>query len=102
MTPGDVEQLAESGLVEDAVEFLPNPLVYMVHCSKESTQVEVSFRNGWVTVTLPEDRARTWAASDDVGIEGTFRGISVLIEKDWACLHSDDDKNKGTFPHPSA
>jgi hypothetical protein len=101
MGPSEVEQLAASGLVEDAVEFVPNPLVYMVHSSKDAKQLEITFLNGWVTVTLPADQARKWVTSDEVGIEGIFRGISVLVEKDWPCVHSNAGDNDDTFPRPA-
>jgi hypothetical protein len=100
LSQSEVEKLAKSGLVEDSVEFVPNPLVYMVHATKESNQIEVSFRNGWITIGIPEKMTKEWAAGDQVGLEGAFRGVTVLIEKDWACLHADEAANEDTFARP--
>jgi hypothetical protein len=86
--------------VEDAVEFVPNPLVYMIHASKESKEMEASFRNGWITVSAPEAQIRAWTEGTETGISGTFRGISILIEKDWACEHPNSEDDQDTFPRP--
>ncbi len=102
MARSEVEQLTESGIVEEAVEFLPHPLVYMIHISKENNQIEASFLNGWITISVPEKIAREWAAGNEVGIRGSFRGVSVLIEKDWNCLHGDEPQNQDRFPRPAA
>lgn len=102
LTQSEVEQLSKSGLVEDSVEFVPNPLVYMVHSSKDSSEMEVLFLNSWITVTVPEDQIQKWSSGGDVGIVGCFRGIAILIEKDWSCLHGDETANEDTFPHPNA
>jgi hypothetical protein len=102
MSQSEVEKLATSGFVQDSVEFSPTPLVYILHSSKESTHLEISFQNGWITITVPEEQIRKWASGSAVGIEGAFGGVSVLIEKDWPCLHVDDADNKDTFPRPTA
>jgi hypothetical protein len=102
MAQSEVEQLTETGIVEESVEFLPNPLVYMVHTSKDSSQIEASFLNGWLTISLPEKAVKEWAAGNDVGMKGSFRGVSVLIEKDWSCLHGDETENEDRFPRPAA
>ncbi len=96
----EVETLTETGLIEETVDFNPNPLVYMLHSSKECKEIQVSFLNGWITVTAPEVQLKSWAASNMVGIEAIHRGVSVLIEKDFACTHGDPIENKDAFPRP--
>jgi len=102
LSQSEVEKLANTGLVDDSVDFVPNPLIYTVHSSTESSEINVSFRNGWITVGIPEATTKQWADSNETGIEGAFRGISILIEKDWACLHADDRENEDTFPRPAS
>jgi hypothetical protein len=98
----EVESLAKKGMVEEVIEFTPNPLVYLIHASRESSQIEASFRNGWVTVSVPWEKAKQWAANDELEMEGICRGISVLIEKDWGCVHEDAEENEDKFPPPAS
>jgi hypothetical protein len=74
----------------------------MAHLSKDCSQIEVSFLNGWITVSLPEAAAQRWAASDEVGMQGVYRGVTVLVEKDFSCLHGGAAENEDKFPNPAA
>ncbi len=100
LSQSEVEQLEKAGLVEDSVDFTPQPLIYLVHASEDCKQMDVSFLNGWLTLSLPVVKMKKWATSSEVGMEGTCRGVSVLIEKDFACLHAEDAENGDTFPRP--
>ena len=100
LSRGEVKALAETGLVEESLDFIPQPLVYILHLSNEINEMQVAFTNGWLTVTAPELLAQTWADSDQVGMESEFHGVKVLVEKDWPCSHSTDEENEGTFLPP--
>jgi hypothetical protein len=101
MSQTEVATLATSGIVEDCVDFAPNPLVYMIHASKDCTQIEVSFLNGWITISVPEEATKQWAAGSEVGMKGSTRSVSILIEKDWSCRHAEEGANEDSFPRPT-
>jgi hypothetical protein len=85
------------------VDFPSTPLVYILHSSDECKEIQATFNNGWVTVCVPKEQGRAWAGGDAVGMENKYRGISILIEKDWECVRpsSDgDDENQDAYPHP--
>jgi hypothetical protein len=98
----EVETLTQTGLLEETVDFKPNPLVYILHSSKDCKDIQASFLNGWISVTVPEDQVKSWVSSPSVGMEGVHRGVSILIEKDFACAHGDAAQNEDAFPHPGA
>lgn len=103
LSRSELESFKESGLAEDSVEFPSTPLVYILNSSDECKEIQASFNNGWITVNVPAAMGRKWAESDQVGIENKYRGISILIEKDWACLErrpGDEEENTDTFPRP--
>lgn len=105
LTRREVDQLIETGLVEETVEFTPRPLVYMLHASQACSEIQASFVNGWITVSVPGAMAKDWASSEQVGLQATHRDVAILIEKDWSCLHAasennGSDENEDTFPHP--
>jgi len=55
---------------------------------------------------VPQIELERWAAGDDVGIYvevalGGDQVLSLAIEKDFACLDSNDAENEDTFPNPN-
>jgi hypothetical protein len=98
LTRSEVDQFLDTGLAEEAVDFPNTPLVFMLHSSSDCRSMQATFVNGWITVTVPDAAGKTWAGSDQVGMEGSHHGVSILIEKDWQCLHAAGDED--AFPRP--
>lgn len=109
LTQGEVDALAASGRVEDGTTFGPGAkLVYALALRAGIPAPVARLEGARIEVGLPEEAARAWASSDQVGIEaeqaieggGTLR---LLVEKDFACLKprtGEDDED--AFPHPEA
>ncbi len=107
LTQGEVAEFAETGIVEDSVQFdAGSRLVYRLRTAADADDVSARFEGEIITVTAPVVVGRNWAGSGQVGIEGDQKvdgdGIlKILIEKDFTCLEprpggEDDDM----FPHP--
>jgi hypothetical protein len=96
----ELASFLESGIVEDSVDFPSIPLVYILHSSDECKEMQATFNNGWITVSVPMEQGRAWAEGDQVGLENKYRGISILVEKDWECVRPSGEDNEDTFPHP--
>jgi uncharacterized protein DUF7009 len=98
----EVALFGEAGRVEDRVEFgAGNALVYALERSDDAaTQAE--FHGGVIRVLLPQAVAREWVSSDQVGVEGAQGRLSIVVEKDFKCLHRPgglvDDEDG--FPNP--
>jgi hypothetical protein len=107
---GEVAQLAESGRLEETITLGPGPhdvLRYVLETSPSAKEPTARFGEGVLVVCLPETIARTWAASEQVGIEAwqpaaPGNPLQILIEKDFACLDRSDADNVDTYPHPQA
>lgn len=99
--PTDVQRLLEIGRLEEHIAFGPqasNRLHYAVEISADAPDVAATFDGAVIRVSLPVDVARRWSArADQVGVEAvqdvgggvTGERLSLLIEKDFACLHRD-------------
>lgn len=110
---GEVADFLTHGRVEGRLELGPRPLgeaqealVYAVQADDVDT-VGVRFQGGEIRVLIPRQKARHWAQSDQVGIEATIEtqgsGLTVLVEKDFKCLHREgSDADHDSFPHPRA
>ena len=82
-------------------------LSYALERSSSVKLIEVRYAGHEVSVVVPDPVARSWATTEQVGIEGEVdlgdRGVlDVLIEKDFACLDRDAEANADMFPNPLA
>lgn len=97
----EVERLSAG---ETIIETLPTPRPF--HYRVEPlpvTDLSADFSGDTLTIAVPEDWARGWALSDEVGRGTTSAGIDILIEKDWSCtVPRFAEDNDGTYPNPSA
>ena len=109
VTPSEVRQLLRNGVIREHVQLSANPkdrLTYAVRSSLSGAATTVAYQLGIVTVCVPEIQLEKWAGSEDVGVYahvalGDAPGLSVAIEKDFACLDRSDADNEDTFPNPN-
>ena len=101
--------LAAGGRLEESAQFGPDPsevLTYTLEMSSQCSDVRASYSKGMIQVTLPADLARTWATTNQVGIEhaqpiGTGGALKIILEKDFHCLHpAPGEDQHDNFPNP--
>jgi hypothetical protein len=105
---GEVRRLAEQGAVEERTVFgRGKAFVYCVR-TEDVASVGASFDGTGITVRVPREVARRWAAGDEVGIEGAQPAgdggpLKILIEKDFECVDAPADESQAdAFPNPRA
>jgi len=59
-----------------------------------------------IIARLPKEQAVRWATTDLVGLGhdldgNTSASLTLLVEKDFACLDKSDEKNLDTYPNPN-
>jgi len=107
--PSEIDRLLEDGRIAETVHFGPQPeaaLTYAIELSHSADGLSLLYERQQVTVLVSRERARAWADGDEVGIDG---GVSVgngrltlLVEKDFACVDGPGEENADTFPNPKA
>ena len=106
VTQSEVARLAAGNPVEQITEFAPTSfLITLVKPSSQVRSTTATFQDNQLSVLLPLDAVTRWAHSDQVGIEasqtiGSDKTLSILIEKDFECLHSVAEDNTDAFPNP--
>ena len=101
--------LAADPLVE-TIQFAPEAGARFTYALQREPSVKiptVQYTENKVLVLLPADQADMWGGTDQVGIAedislGELGALTLLIEKDFACLDRSDEDNKDTFANPSA
>lgn len=104
----DLTLFLETGFLEETAYFGPEAgaeLTYALARDNSRQAVEVKSLPHRVEVILPGEAVQGWAATDQVGISAEIdlgvRGrLSVLVEKDFACLDRSAESNADTFPNP--
>lgn len=98
--------IREKGLIEEVCEFGPaesDKLRFQIVTGEDSFAIEQEQMR--ISIIVPRNVIETWTTTDQVGFEQEIttpkgKNISVLIEKDWACLDSDRDQEEGSYPNP--
>ena len=106
---GEVDQLRDEGLVAAQTDFPGGRRFrYVVESSPASVKPGAFYSDNVMTVRLPEATVRAWAQSEQVSIDGELllsegETLSILVEKDFACLAPRDGEDESDmFPHPQA
>jgi len=105
----DVEQFRKTGICADVIRFGPaSQLTYTLETSSSWREMEARYNQDCIRVLLPLEMAQQWTDSDQVSLSlqrDANSGPSLLVEKDFQCLHSDErnrSENADSFPNPSA
>jgi hypothetical protein len=99
LSQSDVTRLAATGAVRETVTFAQGTLTYILE-SGPAAAVLAAFEDGQIRVVLPLSHVTHWIESDQVGIEGSDGPLSVLVEKDFQCLHPESPMDADAFPNP--
>jgi hypothetical protein len=107
--PLEIARLLDIGRIEECIRFAPQDnaaLTYALELASSGQDLRLRHRPQEVTILLSRDQARKWADGDQVGISGEMKlgpdKLELLVEKDFACVDRDDEKNEDTFPNPKA
>jgi hypothetical protein len=106
----ELARFQAGGRIEETIHFTAAPdatLTYALESALRSSPVSVRYGSREVTVILSEDRARIWAAQNEVGVYTTLDmgpagSLEVAVEKDFACLDRSEQDNNDTFANPLA
>jgi hypothetical protein len=108
LTQTEVAAFAETGAVEETIEFgltADKSLIYRIEQAVVEN-VRADFADGKITISVPVSLAENWAETNQIGIKteqdlGAGKALKILIEKDFACLElrEGEDENDA-FPHP--
>ena len=109
LTRGEVDQLADEGVVQAITSFPGGrEFRYEVESSPASVNPGAFLSDNKVSVRLPESAVRAWAASEQVSLTGeqnhkNGEQLSILVEKDFACLAPREGEDESDmYPHPGA
>ena len=108
LSQSDVAQFSKTGFVEDSIQFAPGAsFAYALESLSSLKAPQALYANGFLRIQVPGGDATDWVRSDRVGISGdqlleSGKHLSILIEKDFQCLHREPTPGEDAFPNPLA
>lgn len=103
----DVEQIRQTEICSEALQFgAGSKLTFTLEASSHCRTISAEYRDGSVRIYIPLGLARLWADSDHSLVQEPAKSgeLSVVIEKDFQCLHGDASASEDAdaYPNPSA
>ena len=103
----EVINFKKTGIIKEELEFGPDEDDQIIFCLKQfdGKELMIEKEKNKIIVSIPEGLFAQWTGSDLIGLEGEHntdngKTISVLIEKDFACLDATEEENAGSYPNP--
>ncbi len=106
LSQSEVAQFSKTGCVEDSIEFAPGvSFAYALESLSSVNTLAASYSNGWLRIQVPTAEGIEWVRTDRVGISGeqpleSGKRLSILIEKDFQCLHGGEERDPDAYPNP--
>jgi len=106
LNQAEVAQFSKTGFVEDSIQFAPGTrFTYTIETSSSLPAPLASYQDHWLRVQVPSSAAKEWFTTDRVGISAEQpiehgKALSILIEKDFQCLHGGQDRDPDAYPNP--
>ena len=110
LSQSEVAVLDSKGRLEESVQITPaasDVFIYALETSSQSKEVRAWQSDRKMGVILPKQLVRSWASTDQVGIEqiqpvGAGAHLRIAVEKDFDCLHPGTHHHEGhDFPRSS-
>jgi hypothetical protein len=100
--------IAAGEAVVESISFGREPaqvLTYSLEASVETDRLWASFESNRIRIRIPQRLARSWHESEQIAIEQTQpidagRFLTLLIEKDFACLNARPGDQAEAYPNP--
>lgn len=100
LTQSEVTELYEKGSLEEHTEFASSTLVYAIE-SINDNKLSSDFRNNKIILFMPKAMIDELYNTDKVGFEDKSGTVSLLVEKDFACIDNIEEDQSDNYPNPN-
>ena len=88
-------------------DFGHSMFTYVLKAKKGIDALEASFEENTITLFLGDKKLSEWATSDRIGFSDTLdlpngKQLSLLLEKDFACLDNTIEDQSDNYPNPKS
>lgn len=107
LTKSEVEKFCKEGYLEETTDFPAQQFVYALAVNPESSYLSANFEGNRITLFFPEAEQKVWNENNIVGYNHNLElpdggTLSLLIEKDFACLDNTEEDQSDNYENPNA
>ncbi|MCR9229372.1 MAG: hypothetical protein NXH90_18290 [Flavobacteriaceae bacterium] len=105
LTKTEVETFCKTGTYKETTDFGSTVLTYVLKAKEDIDVLQASYTGNTITLYLNEKKRSGWATSEEVGFSGVMdlphgKQLSLLLEKDFACLDNTTEDQSDNYPNP--
>jgi hypothetical protein len=106
LSQSEVAQFSKTGFVEDSTNFAPGVrFAYTIESCSSLSAPQASYQDHWLRIQVPAAAAKEWFTTDRVAMSAdqpieSCEALSILIEKDFQCLHGGEQRDPDAYPNP--
>jgi hypothetical protein len=106
LTQSEVAALGDGRAISETTEFSStSSLTCRIEPIESLQSAAASFTADCIRISLPKAQASLWATTTAVSIEAVQpitrdRVLTILVEKDFECIHSGNEEDADAFPNP--
>jgi len=102
LTKSEVARLGSDGSLEEHTEFAGKTLVYAIEPARNgATNLSADFTGDKIVLYMPKEMINELVNTERVGFEESSGLLSLLIEKDFACIDRVVEDQSDNYPNPS-
>ncbi len=107
LTKTEVATFSEKGYFEEITLFPNGAFKYALRSAPEIEDLYATFEKDTITLFFPEKNQKEWYESNIVGYKHLIELpggeiLSLLIEKDFACLDNTEEDQSDNYENPNA
>ena len=106
LTRSEVAAFRDHGVVEEVTRLPGGTFRYRLERDAAVEAVEAAWCGDGIAVRVPAAVAAAWVETEQVGFREVLRPaegvlLTVLVEKDFACLDPTDEDQTDNYPNPN-
>jgi len=99
LAKSEVATLRADGSLEERVEFIGKTLRYVIERTNDD-KLAADFIDDKIVLLMPKHMIDALSDTDEVGFSGVSGSVSLLVEKDFACLDNVQEDQSDNYPNP--
>lgn len=100
LTKSEIDKLGAAGKVIGRTEFTHQPFIYEI-AQTDNAALVASFMDNKIVIGISATMIQELVHTDRIGFEGMSGQVSLLVEKDFACIDNTVEDQSDNYPNPN-
>jgi hypothetical protein len=101
LTKSEVAKLWAAGFLEEQTAFAGKTLVYAIITANDN-KLTADYSGDKIILSMPKEMIDELNNTDRVGFDDNTGPVSLLVEKDFACIDRVEEDQSDNYPNPSS